>query len=482
MKPNTAKPNGGDHDIPPDPFALLKAPLVAAVFRAQARHYNRTDAGQGEFLAAKFQDIFRHDHKRKRDLIYIGHRWREDQSKELIQWAKEAARDRYLLATSIADSGERKKEAAWAIDSESGSKIEAALKMARTEFPIADQGNDWDNRPMLLPVANGVVDLETGKLRDGKQEDRLTLHTPIIYDPNAQCPNFEKFFAEILNKDADLVDFVHRAIGYTLTGLIVEQVLFILYGCGCNGKSVLLAVMRAVFGELAWNMPFSTVEMKNRAAIPNDVAALENRRLVTASETNENAQFNEARIKELTGGDSITARFLHHEYFEFDPVAKFWLSVNHKPRVADDSLGFWRRVRLIPFLCKFEGDNADPRLEAKLRGELPGILNFFIRGCLEYQRRALKPPDLVTNATNEYRRDSDPLSRFIEERCALGPGAVSASEIYKVYLQWAEKQGYREKEVLTANAFGRRLGDRFSKQHTKVGAFYEGITLCPVTN
>src|SRR5262249_35646441 len=155
-----------------------------------------------------------------------------------------------------------------------------------------------------------------------------------------------------------------------------------------------------------------TVELQNRASIPNDLAALTDRRLVTASETNDGARFNEARIKALTGCDPITARFLHGEFFTFRPVAKFWLSVNHKPRVADDSYGFWRRVRLIPFTRQFR-DDADTQLETKLREELPGILGYLVRGCLEWQRQGLKPPTRVQAATETYREESDSLGQFI---------------------------------------------------------------------
>lgn len=439
--------------------------------------FNLTDAGNGELIAHFYDDYFRHDHARRRDLYFAGHRWSQDATGELTRLAKDAARHRYALASAITDINERKRAAAWAIQSESRSRIEAALAMARCEEPISDSGEDWNNRPMLLAVANGVVDLETGSLRDGTREDRLTLHTPIVFDSSARCIQFERFFVDILGRIPELVDFLHLAIGYSLTGLTLEQVLFILCGSGANGKSVLLSMMRAVLGEYAYNMPFSTVELKDRASIPNDVAALADRRLVTASETNDGVRFNEARIKALTGCDPLTARFLHSEFFTFKPVAKFWLSANHKPRVSDDSFGFWRRVRLIPFTQQFR-ENADPHLEAKLLGELPGILNFFIRGCREWQRRGLKPPDCVTTATETYRQESDPLGQFIAERCTVAEGcSANATELYRAYKSWAEVQGFRDREVLSVTAFGRRLGDRFVGGRTRQGKFYSGIKI-----
>jgi putative DNA primase/helicase len=392
--------------------------------------------------------------------------------------AKGAARRRYVLAAKVEDTAKRGKIAKWAIQSESKVKIDAALAMARCETPISDDGRDWDNRPMLLVVGNGVVDLTTGIRRDGVPDDRMVLYTPVQFDPEARPHRFEQFISEIFQGDLDLIDFVQRALGYSLTGQTIEQVLFILYGTGANGKSVFLSIIRAALGEYGYNMPFSTVELKARATIPNDVAALVDKRFVTASETNESARFNEARIKALTGCDPITARFMHSEFFTFRPVAKFWLSVNHKPQVSDDSYGFWRRVRLIPFTQQFKDDQADPNLEVKLREELPGILAWLVRGCLEWQRRGLKPPAVVLNATETYREESDPLGQFIAERCHLdGASTAPARELYRGYRSWAEEQGFRDREILTSQAFGRRVGDRFKKKHTRCGAVYEGLGL-----
>lgn len=461
-------------------IAALQMPN-AGVDRSIAQRdskYNLSDAGNGELLAYLEGARWRFDHARGRDLLFVDHHWRQNVNHEMVQIAKEAARYRYLAAKEIIGTEERRKTALWALQSESKAKIEAALAMARSEPPIADTGADWDNRPMLLAVANGVVDLEKGTLRNGTREDRLILHTAIAFDPQATCPKFEKFFAEILNRDVDLVDFVLRAIGYSLTGLTTEQVLFILFGSGANGKSVLLSIMRALLGELSYNMPFSTLEMKDRASIPNDVAALADRRLVTAAETNDGARLNEARVKALTGCDPITARFLHSEFFTFKPVAKFWLSVNHKPRVADDSYGFWRRVRLIPFQRQFRDEEADPNLETKLIEELPGILAFFVRGCRHWQARGLKPPASVVAATEEYRADSDPLTQFIEQRCLLGEGLTAgAQSLYTTYKSWAESQGFRDREVLSVTAFGRRMADRFPKRHTASGKVYDGVVI-----
>jgi putative DNA primase/helicase len=240
--------------------------------------------------------------------------------------------------------------------------------MARCEPPITDNGADWDNQPMLFACANGVIDLKTGKLRDGKPEDRLILHSPVLFDENARCPRFEKFLVEIFNRDADLIDFVHRAIGYTITGLTTEQVLFLLYGGGANGKSVLLSILRTVLGEYAYNMPFSTVELKDRSSIPNDVAALADKRLVTSAETNDGSRFNEARIKALTGCDPITARFPISTFAQNKKTTKSHMNSAKRVSLVATWIGHWRSLGPVSGY----GFDADRKPQAKRRRLRPG--------------------------------------------------------------------------------------------------------------
>ena len=220
--------------------------------------------------------------------------------------------------------------------------------------------------------------------------------------------------------DDDLADFLQRAMGYSLTGITTEQVLLLLYGTGANGKGTFANTLKRVLGDYAWNMPFATLELKDRASIPNDLAALAGRRFVIASETNDGTRLNESRVKALTGCDPVTARFLHAEFFTFEPCAKFWLSVNHKPIVRDDSYGFWRRLRLIPFTRTFPVNAA---LGEALRAEWPGILAWCVAGCLAWQAEELTAPARVTQATDDYARDSDVLAQFLTEACEGDPSA-----------------------------------------------------------
>lgn len=275
-----------------------------------------------------------------------------------------------------------------------------------------------------------------------------------------------------------MIDFVHRALGYSATGDTSEQVLFINYGGGANGKGTHQTMDREALGPYAYNAPFSTIEMKGRQSQTFDLADLAGRRFVTASETNESARLNEARVKALTGEDPITARHAYANFETYAPVLKLWLSVNHLPQVDDDSFAFWRRVRLMPFTKRFEGKSCDPALKDKLRAELPGILAWIVRGCLEWQARGLAPPPQVQAATERYREDSDMLSAFIADRCLVRPDvSVVASALYREYQDWAKAEGIKDREQLSAAAFGTRVGQRFERRHSKRGRIYFGIAL-----
>jgi putative DNA primase/helicase len=374
---------------------------------------------------------------------------------KLMRVAKLAMRLRLHSSSHISDEDKRQEEAKWALHSESLPRLEAMLKLARSEKLLADDGRNWDSDPWLLGVANGVVDLRTGNLRPGTPEDRITLHTDISFDPDAQCPRWIRFQAEVFDDDSELIAYVRRAVGYSLTGETSEQSFFCNHGDGANGKTTFLNAVRHVFGDYASNLPFSAFELTARSAISNDVATLPGKRFVTAIETDESARLNEARIKALTGGDLITARRLYGEYFTFKPLAKFWLAFNHRPLVSDDSHGFWRRVHLIPFVRQFN-PQADPGLEVTLRTEAPGILAWAVRGCIEWQAQGLNPPAIVVAATQAYREESDPVRVFIEDRCVLHPKAyVRVAVLWQAFVDWSVLN--REARTLRRHEFSRRL-------------------------
>ena len=335
------------------------------------------------------------------------------------------------------------------------------IEVAEDNVPRALRNRDDPVVEGLLIVA-GEIDLRTGTLRSGRRADRITMSAGVAFDPAATCQRFERFVLEISNDDPELAAYLRRASGYALTGDISEQILLMLIGRGANGKSTLLGTLLAVSGDYGDTAAFATFECSsNRSSIPNDLAALAGKRLVVASETREGARIDEGRLKSLTGVDRLRARFLNQEWFSFDPTCKLILSVNHRPVVSDDSFGFWRRVRLIPFDRAFQ---PDPTLAAELRDEAPGILAWMVRGCLDWQRHRLGQPARVAQATAEYSADSDVLGGFFLEACELDPGAeIGATELYEHYKRWAEAQGYSERERLSVTAFGRKVAERFER-------------------
>ncbi len=345
----------------------------------ERRGYALTDSGNAELLASLYKDILRYDHAARRWLVWREHWWTTDQDAEVIRLAKQAVRLRGRQAAEIEDEGLQDKVRKWARQSEALSRLKAAIELAQAEPQLKDDGTRWDSNSMLLGLKNGVLDLRTGRLRHGRPSDYITLHADISFDAKAQCPRWRKFIEEIFGGELALIDYVHKAVGYSITGSTQEQVIFLCYGTGANGKSTFLEVMRHVLGSYAYNLPFSAFEMKARSPISNDIAALPHKRFVTALETNELSELNESRIKALTGCDPITARFLYRENFTFVPDGKFWLAFNHKPRVSDDSHGFWRRVRLIPFLKEFSDKKRDSRLLETLRPR-PPELNWLVQG------------------------------------------------------------------------------------------------------
>lgn len=425
-----------------------------------------TDSGNAELIAAIYGDTLRFDHRQSRWLIWDKNRrrWSQDQSCTIRTFALNAARRRRKLAAKITDKDEANREFRWGFDSEDRYRLDAAIEIAKSLEPISDPGQGWDADPWLLGVANGVIDLRTGKLRAETQQDRITKHSPVEYDPSAECPRWLVFLCEIFSFDSKLVDYVWKAIGYSLTGSVQEQNLFCNYGLGANGKTTLAEGFRYISGDYAVNLPFSALELKNRNS--NDLVILAGARFVTAAETNEGARLNEARIKSLTGGDPITARRLYHESFTFGPTHKLWLSVNHKPVIADDSEGMWRRVHLIPFTKQFKPEEQDKGLLDALKAEAAGILTWMVEGCLLWQKEGLGMPPAVAEATALYREESDHIGEFIGDCCIVEPDAtITSGALWQGYQQWSTKN---EEIQLSRQSFGERM-EKHSFRRNRIG-------------
>lgn len=426
--------------------------------KSSAASQTLTDVGNGERFALQHGANVRHSFRLDKWFAWDEKRYRPDDGAATQRLAKKTAKSIYGEAEKARDA-DSKAIAKHAMQSESAPRIEAMLKMARSESGIPVETEELDRDPWLFNVQNGTINLRAGEFRAHQREDLITKLAPIVYDPAATCPTWEAFLQRSMAGREGKIQFLQRAIGYSLTGTTTERAIFILHGVGKNGKSTLVEVVLALLGEYAMSTPTETLlARRDGGGIPNDVARLNGVRFVSARETEEGERLAEAKIKALTGGDTVSARFMRSEFFDFIPSFKIWLSTNHKPLVRGTDEAIWDRIHLVPFLVRIPAAERDLQLKQKLIAEAPGILNWAITGCLDWQRDGLGDPDEIREATAGYRAEMDVLGGFLADRCILGElFAVTAKELYSAYTTWGEENGERP---MSQTAMGKRLTER----------------------
>lgn len=444
--------------------------------RATSRALPLTDLGNAERLAALKGGDLHYCHPWRKWLVWDGRRWRVDEEGRLGMAAKETVRSIYREAAGARGKLRRQAIADHARRSESARRIRAMLELARSEPEVVVLPGALDTDPWLLNVENGTIDLRTGQLREHRREDLITKLAPVRFDPEAKVPTWLKFLERIMSGDAELIEFLQRAIGYALTGSVRERCLFIAHGGGANGKSTFAEAVLGLLGDYGKRTPTETLLARRPGGIPNDVAALKGARFVVAAESDQGRKLAEATVKDLTGGDTISARFMRAEWFEFRPNFKLWLSTNHKPEILGTDRAIWDRIRLVPFNVTIPPDEQDRELGAKLEEERPGILAWAVKGCVKWQQDGLRAPAAVTRATGHYRAEMDSLGSFIADRCLTkGHPLALAGALYAAYRVWCEKSGERP---LTQRKFGLSLSERgFSKRRSHGKRYWNGIGL-----
>ena len=427
--------------------------------------FNLTDLGNAERLVHHFGKDIRYCHAWQKWLIWDGVRWSIDKSDQIRQLAKKVIRKIYTEAEKTVDSGKRKAIATHAMKSEAANHIRAMIELAKSDVPITPEELDRD--PWLLTCTNGTIDLRTGALLGHQRDHFITQLAPVEYDGNAECPRWHAFLKRVMDGNGNLISFLQQAIGYSLTGENTEQCLFILYGSGANGKSTFLQTLNSMLGDYAKQTPTETLLVKQKGAIPNDVARLKGARFVTASEAESDQKLAESLIKQMTGGDTISARFLHQEWFDFEPTHKVFLGTNHKPVIKGTDHAIWRRIRLIPFEITIPENERDQSLLNKLRDELSGILAWAVRGCSDWQKNGLGIPEEVKSATDTYRGEMDALAEFLNDCCQVDSASKTTSkDIYAAYSTWCEDNG---EDPLKQRSFALRLKEKGFKQ-IRIGA------------
>jgi putative DNA primase/helicase len=393
-------------------------------------------------------------------LVWDGRRWTLDAGGHRV--ATMAADELPLhfarLAVSAKDSAVRREALRAALKAMSRHRISAALELAKGW--LLAEPSDFDRDPFLLNVLNGTLDLRTGELRPHDPADRLTKLAPVVYDPGATAPVWERFLSEVFLGDRELIGYVQRALGYSITGDTREEVVFICYGTGRNGKSVLLETIVSILGDYARAVPQDLILARGERedTHPAVLAELVGVRLALIVETEEDRRLNAARLKGLSGQDTLTARHLYRPYFNFRPQAKLWLRTNYKPRVSDHTPAMWERLRLIPFRAYFPPERRDKTLREKLRAEASGILNWLLAGVQEWIRIGLREPEAVVEATESYRQEQDLIGQWISERCVIEPKAVTAfRELFEDYQAWCQELG---EQPVSARRFAASLEER----------------------
>ena len=422
----------------------VKSPAGLAAKLAARKVFNLTDLGNAERLVQRYGQNIRYSEERKRWLIWNGRVWEWDYGAKVMSLAKETARNILREAADEKDDEQRKALIKHAMRSESDRRLTAMVSLAQSEPGIPVKGNELNTNPWLFNCLNGTVDLRTGELLPHNREDLITIISPMIYDPNAPCELWIRFLDRVTGNNAELAQYLQRAVGYSLTGDMRAQVLFFLYGLGNNGKSTFITTIRKVIAGYGATAPVDMFLAKDKTARgpKEELANLQGKRFVAASEVEVGRRLAVVVIKEMTGGEAIRADRKYEHEVEFQPTHKLWISGNHKPVIADTSLAIWRRIKLVPFTITIPDNEIDEDLPLKLEAELRGILAWAVEGCLAWQREGLKEPRAVTAATLTYRDEEDILAEFIQDRCVLKATAtVSKADLYENYKQWCENTG-----------------------------------------
>jgi putative DNA primase/helicase len=414
-------------------------------------------------------------------LIWTGKQWQEDSKRKIEALTAKSLRGLYAEAKAEEDKYRSKQLHDWAKKCEKRAIRINSILDARPMVSVRKK--DFDSHNFLFNCENGVVDLRSGELLPHDRDLLLTKMSPVAYEKNAKCPNWMAFLESIFlteggDPDHELIQFIQKSIGYSLTGVTKEQIMFFLFGNGRNGKSTFINVVQDILGDYGRQTNSDTfLKKKNDSGINNDVARLDGARFVSAVESEEGQQLSEALVKQITGGEKMSARFLRQEYFEFTPEFKVFFTTNHKPIIKGSDEGIWRRIKLIPFTVTIPKNKIDYDLPDKLKKEMHGILRWAVEGCLMWQRDGLGESAAVKNATEDYRQDMDILGPFIEENCTLHPEAkIEAKQLYENYSKWCFQNSELE---LKNRVFYRQLEVRgFKKENgAKNRVYFHGLTL-----
>ena len=460
-----------------DETKVLVNAQTGEVLVAKQENYDLNDTGNALRFIEKYGGNIKYNKDNGKWLIWNGKWWQVDGMGKIKVFADLMLNEMKLEAQHIDDERVRKETLSNLKRAFSSNGKKDLLQEAQHQAGIPCINADFDKQDFLINTESGVVDLKTGELKQHNKEYLMNKIVSYEVDLQNQPIKWLQFLEQIFQGDKELMHYLQKAIGYTLTGSIREQCLFLCYGEGSNGKSVFLDVISRMMGDYAMNAQVETLlERKfGTSSYTSDLARLKGARFTTTGENNEGSKINEGLVKQLTGGERITARFLYGQEFEFYPNFKIWLATNHKPIIRGSDNGIWRRIISIPFLYKVPDHLRDKDLVYKLEQEIPQILGWAIKGCLMWQKEGLKLPSVIEKSNKDYQNEMDIIATFIDENAQLVEGEVSsAKEIYEEYEKWAKVSN---EYIMSSTRFGRELAKRFQKQRKAYGWVYVGIRL-----
>lgn len=430
-----------------------------------------TDAGNARLLAADYAAQLRFIPDAGRWAEWTGTRW---------EWSPDDA-PALQAALDIADRlpTDNEQIRKHRVKSLGTRALTNVVRLARALPTLRTAAAEFDTHPWQLNTPGGVVDLTTGAITPATPHLYHSKQTSVAPDPDRPTPLWTRFLQTTFGDDEAMITYVQRLAGLSLAGTVVEHVLPFLHGAGGNGKTVYLETLTTLLGDYATEAPHGFL-LAGRDRHETELASLQGRRFVVAAEINEGTRFDEAKVKALTGGDKITARFMRQDFFTFNPSHTLWLMGNNQPKVESGGNSFWRRLRLIPFTRIIPDNERIENLQQRLVDEEgPGILAWLIQGCVDYVAEGVREPDSVRAATATYQQEEDHLARFIEDRCILGGGEharIQTSELRRVYDQWCRDENERE---LSGQSFGRQLRQKFDIDVTRSHGrrYYTGVML-----
>lgn len=441
------------------------------------RSYSYDDTGNAERLRDKFGENIRYNYTSRLWMYYDGRRWKNDDTgrmKILTDKVAESIKKEKLFKSEGIDPDDMEKYRYrhWK-DTRNHNKKVNMLKECEHLLPVTNETFDKDFD--LFNTQNGYLNLKTGELKEHDKQQYFTKISNVEYTDKSDCPKWEEFLNDIFLGNQELIKFIQRAVGYSLSGYTTEQVLMVLYGNGRNGKSVFLDILNEIFGNYATNIqPQAIMASKTQSDASPEIAKLDGARLVTTTEPNEGERFDEGLLKQLTGGDRVSARKLYENEFEFTPQFKLWMATNHKPYVRGRDDGIWRRFVIIPFEKQIPLKEIDRDLTDKLKKELPAIMKWCVDGFLEWQRIGLSEPAIIKEQRDEYRTEMDSTEAFIEECCNIDATKyVKTSELFKAYDMWA-RQNHQYK--MSNRKFRSEMEKKFSVKKSS-SEYYQGIEI-----